>query len=148
MDAWPKDAGNPRFRSGSGHGSGADPCYTFDISPDVVGIMLNTASPDGGTEAVLDAAQADWLEEQLSAFPGSSTMPRANSSPRRPDDRLVILFSHHPLSAFDEARVRPATGPFPEPIDGPATHLPVSERGRLGERPRHKHRVTPHKADF
>ena len=149
MDAWPKDAGNPRFRSGSGKGSRADPCYTFDLSPDVVGIMLNTASPDGGTEAALDAAQADWLEEQLQRVSGKFYDAEGKLVTSKAGDRLVILFGHHPLSAF--AAKQPSSG------DGP-TFLSRSKVLRLIARfPNvvawvnghgHKHRVTPHKAIF
>ena len=62
--------------------------------------MLNTASPDGSTEAVLDATQADWLVERLRLFRGKFYDAKGRFIASKVEDRLVVLFSHHPLSSF------------------------------------------------
>ncbi|WP_247826368.1 metallophosphoesterase [Arthrobacter antioxidans] len=77
--------------------------YAFDVSPDVRGIMLNTASPDGGGRAVLDRNQAAWLVEQLQAVSSRYVDDEGTDVTADVEDRLVVLFSHHPLRAFDEA---------------------------------------------
>ena len=147
MDEMPDDAGNSR--SGSGPDSEADLYYTFDISPQVLGIMLNTASPDGSTAAVLDAAQADWLEEQLRGVSARFYDSKGKVITSSAEDRLVVLFCHHPLSTFDEEE-SPSDGGRP-PLNRGAV------LGLLSRYPnvvallnghRHKHRVTPHKGEF
>ncbi|MBG6225746.1 metallophosphoesterase (TIGR03767 family) [Arthrobacter sp. CAN_A2] len=83
-------------------GSPAALHYAFDVSPDVRGIMLNTSSPDGGGRAVLDQDQAAWLVEQLQAVSSRYTDNEGRDVTAEVDDKLVVLFSHHPLRAFDE----------------------------------------------
>lgn len=76
--------------------------YAFDLSPDVRGIMLNTASPDGGGRAVLERDQASWLVQQLQAVSGRYLDEEGDDVTADVEDKLVVLFSHHPLRAFDE----------------------------------------------
>ncbi|SFT65789.1 metallophosphoesterase, PPA1498 family [Arthrobacter sp. ov118] len=147
MDELPDDAGNAR--SGSGPSSQADPYYTFDISPGVLGVMLNTASPDGSTVPVLDAAQADWLEEQLKGVSARFYDSKGRVSTSSAQDRLVVLFSHHPLSTFDKEEGSSDGGRPPlnrAAVLGLLSRYPNVVLWLNGHR--HKHRVTPHKAKF
>lgn len=143
--------------AGNGGHAGADagrrperqPYYTFDISPQVVGVMLNTASPDGAGGAVLDAAQAAWLEEQLEGVSAKSYDPKGKLTVRTVEDRLVVLFSHHPLPYFDEATRSPDDGE--PPLDRPAVLRLISRFPNVvawlnGHT--HKHQVTPHESEF
>ncbi|MGY2746018.1 TIGR03767 family metallophosphoesterase [Arthrobacter sp. UYCu723] len=147
FDAWPQDAGNARF--GSGPNSQAEPYYTFELSPDVTGIMLNTASPDGGTEAALDAAQADWLEEELRRVSRRFYNSKGKLTTSNARDRLVVLFSHHPLASFDD--VEPSSDGGPPPLNRSAVlelvdRFPNVVAWMNGHR--HHHRVTPHEAKY
>lgn len=129
--------------------SGVAPYYTFDVSPDVLGIMLNTASPGGGIRAVLDAGQAEWLVEQLRGVSRKSYDEKGKRTRANVQDRLVMLFSHHPLSSFDKD-VRTA--------DGDSAPLSRSEVLDLISRfPNviawfnghiHRNRVTAHEAQY
>lgn len=74
--------------------------YAFDLSPEVRGIMLNTASPDGDSRAVLDRRQAAWLIRQLQSSSSTYRGDDGESVTTDAEDRLVVLFSHHPLRAF------------------------------------------------
>jgi metallophosphoesterase (TIGR03767 family) len=73
-----------------GHGYGpqnlvAGICYyAFDASDRVRVIVLDTVNSHGGWQGSLDPAQLTWLEFQLAAAA----------------DRLVVLFSHHPLETM------------------------------------------------
>jgi metallophosphoesterase (TIGR03767 family) len=74
----------------AGHGYGVDNhaagiCYyAFDAGDRVRGIVLDTVNPHGGWQGSLDPAQLSWLGDQLTAAA----------------DRLVVLFSHHPLETL------------------------------------------------
>lgn len=132
----------------AGQGPEARLYYTFALSPQVIGIMLNTASPDGGAGAVLDAAQAAWLEEQLERVSGRSYDAKGELTTRNVQDRLVVLFSHHPLSYFDDVTVS---------SDGGDPSLNLTAVLELVSRfpnvvvwlngHSHKHRVTPYKTN-
>ncbi|MFC3299508.1 hypothetical protein FJV46_14120 [Arthrobacter agilis] len=76
--------------------------YSFDLSDKVRGIMLNTASPDGGTRGVLDRKQASWLVEQLTAASSSYRDDDGETVTADVEDRLVVLVSHHPLRSFED----------------------------------------------
>lgn len=147
MDALP--AGETKVQFGSGPDSEATPYYTFDLSPQVVGIMLNTASPDGSTVAVLDAAQADWLEEQLKGASAKSYDSKGKLTASTAQDRLIVLFSHHPLSTFDKEE-QSSDGGRP-PLNRSALLELLSRYPNVvawlnGHR--HKHKVTPHQAKY
>ncbi|MDQ0633540.1 metallophosphoesterase (TIGR03767 family) [Arthrobacter pascens] len=123
--------------------------YTFDLSPLVIGIMLNTASPDGGGVAVMDATQAEWLEEQLKAVTSRSYDSKGRLTTTKVVDRLVVLFSHHPLADFEEntesyhggerrlnrSAVQGLISRFPNVVAWMNGHI-------------HKHRVTPHATKY
>ncbi|WP_426978418.1 TIGR03767 family metallophosphoesterase [Pseudarthrobacter sp. O4] len=147
IDALPTNAA--QAPSVSGRSSKVAPYYTFEVSPDVVGIMLNTASPDGGTKAVLDAAQAEWLEEQLGRVSRKAYDAKGKPTTSKVQDRLVILFSHHPLSSFDKDERSSDAGPPPLNRSGLLDLLSrfpnviAWMNGHI-----HKHRVTPHKGKY
>ena len=147
MDSWSQQGLTLSLGSDAGKDSRADTYYTFDISPDVVGTMLNTASPDGSTEAVLDATQADWLMERLRLFSGKFYDAKGRLITSKVEDRLVVLFSHHPLSSFDPDQ--PASDDDPPPLNRPEVleliaRFPNVIAWMNGHS--HRHRVTPHKA--
>ena len=79
------DGGSP-----SGHGYSrvnleSGTChYAFDVGERVRCIVLDTVNPYGGWQGSLDPAQLDWLARQLEAS----------------GDRIVVLFSHHPLETL------------------------------------------------
>lgn len=147
MDSWSHNGAALSLGSDTVKGSRADTYYTFDISADVTGIMLNTASPDGSTEAVLDATQADWLEKKLRLFSGKFYDEEGGLITSKVEDRLVVLFSHHPLSSFDQDE--PASDDDPPPLNRPEVlnliaRFPNVIAWMNGHS--HRHRVTPHRA--
>jgi metallophosphoesterase (TIGR03767 family) len=148
MDALAGNAGHARFRSDSGATSRAEPYYTFEVSAQVLGIMLNTASPDTSTKAVIDAAQAQWLEDQLLRVSGKYYDPNGRLITTNVQDRLVVLFSHHPLFSFknDERSSRGSSRPLNRSaVLGLLSRFPNVVAWLNGHR--HKHRVTPHKSE-
>lgn len=149
MDSIAGNRGRYGAAAGPGRRPDGQPYYTFDISPQVLGVMLNTASPDGGGGAVLDAAQAAWLEEQLEGVSAKSYDPKGELTARTVEDRLVVLFSHHPLPYFDEATRSPDNGK--PPLDRSAVLRLISRFPNVvawlnGHT--HKHQVTPHEPEF
>jgi hypothetical protein len=114
-----------------------------------VGIMLNTASPSGSIEAVLDATQAEWLEDQLRRVSRRSYSAKGKLTRTDAKDRLVVLFSHHPLSSFEKDEPSSASGP--QSLNRPAVLELISRfpnviawmNGHI-----HRHRVTPHKSEY
>ncbi|WP_223916455.1 TIGR03767 family metallophosphoesterase [Arthrobacter sp. NicSoilC12] len=149
VNALTANAAQPHSRSDLGGSSSIAPYYTFDISPDVMGIMLNTASPDGTIRAVLDASQAEWLEDQLRRVSQSYYSAKGKLTKSDAKDRLVMLFSHHPLSSFEKGEPSSASGA--QPLNRPAVLELISRfpnvvawmNGHI-----HRHRVTPHKPKY
>ena len=100
--------------------------YAYDVGERVRVIVLDTVDPHGGWQGSLDPAQLTWLQFQLAAA----------------ENRLVVLFSHHPLETMVNNRA-------------PAGHRRVlgdELRAVLVEHPcvvlwvnghTHRHRVTP-----
>ncbi len=62
--------------------------YTFDPTPLVRCIVLDTVNPNGESSGSLDEAQFAWLRVQLEAASGAGK------------DRLVIIFSHHTIGSM------------------------------------------------
>jgi 3',5'-cyclic AMP phosphodiesterase CpdA len=58
---------------------------TFDVGPQVRGIVLDTVNRAGGSRGQLTAPQLAWLREEL----------------RRAGRRYVVVFTHNPLEATD-----------------------------------------------
>jgi metallophosphoesterase (TIGR03767 family) len=73
-----------RLRRASGVG-GTGPLldYTFDLGPNVRGIMLDTINRSGGAAGIMRPAQIDWLGRAL----------------QRAGKRWVLVFSHTPLTS-------------------------------------------------
>ncbi len=65
--------------------------YTFEISDQVLGIVLDTVNPGGLSNGSMDADQFAWLKAKLTA----------NA------DRIVVLFSHHTIGTMDNTRLAP-----------------------------------------
>ena len=147
FDALPADAA--QTRSAPGRSSSEAPYYTFEISPDVMGIMLNTARPNGSIKAELDAPQAEWLEDQLRHVSQKFYSAKGKLTKSDAKDRLVILFSHHPLSSFEKDERSSTSGP--QPLNRSAVVELISRfpnvvawmNGHI-----HRHRITPHKSQY
>ncbi len=92
---------SPSIPGPSGHGftaanlTGPTLYYTFDIAPNIIGIMLDTTNPYGGADGSLDLAQTEWLNEQLIAVHSNYYSPIGQLITTSNPDKLVILFSHH-----------------------------------------------------
>lgn len=69
--------------------------YSFDISPGVVGISMDSTNRAGFVDGSLGAAQMKWIEETLAR--GSSRFFGQDGRPvtQQRDDTLFVLFSHH-----------------------------------------------------
>ncbi|MDJ0356574.1 TIGR03767 family metallophosphoesterase [Paenarthrobacter sp. PH39-S1] len=101
--------GNPGPAGPHGHGFNEESVqsgkayYTFEMAPGLLGIMLNTASPDGTADGFLDSAQAAWMEDQLASVSRKSYSSKGKEVNADVEDRLVVLFTHHPSSSFPSA---------------------------------------------
>ncbi len=72
----------------------SDTCYyAFDVGDRVRNIVMDTVNPHGGWQGSLDETQFGWLDAQL-------TQAR---------DRIVVLFSHHPLESMVNDRAPAGT---------------------------------------
>lgn len=86
-----------------GHGLAGVPAgrayYHFDLGP-IRFLVLDTVNRNGGWQGSLDAEQLAWLEEELAS--GSTRTVARDGRLRRTsgDDRLFVLFSHHPLETL------------------------------------------------
>jgi metallophosphoesterase (TIGR03767 family) len=85
--------------------------YEFDVSPEVVGISLDTTNHAGGPNGAggsVGAGQVAWLEERLAAHHARYLSPDGSIVRGGGDDKLVLIFSHHTASTMD------ATDPDPD----------------------------------
>lgn len=80
---------DPRFESRAGY-------YTWDISPEILGISMDTINWAGGSSGQLDDPQFQWIEDQLTAS-SSRYFTRSGKLQKNPEatDKLIVLFSHH-----------------------------------------------------
>jgi metallophosphoesterase (TIGR03767 family) len=91
-----------------GHGftaqnrAGGTAYYTFEVSDQILGIVLDTVNPGGLSNGSLDPVQFAWLKTQLTATP----------------NKIVMLFSHHTIATMDNDRL--AAGEKGPRILGPA----------------------------
>ena len=76
--------------------------FSFELSEHVLGIMLNTANPEGGSRAVIDSDQAGWLEDQLLNASGTFYDEEGNVVTSESTNRLVVIFSHHTSQSFGD----------------------------------------------
>lgn len=76
--------------------------YSFEISPGVVGISLDSTNHMGSVDGSLGAAQMRWLEDTLAA--GSSRHYGADGRvvTQSREDTLFVLFSHHTSDTMAE----------------------------------------------
>ena len=65
--------------------------YTFDPSPGVHCVVLDTVNPAGGADGNLDKTQFDWLNADLAAHTGTTT----------------IVIAHHTIATMDNTLLRP-----------------------------------------
>lgn len=86
-----------------GHGLAGVPAgrayYHFDLGP-VRFLVLDTVNPAGGWQGSLDKEQLAWLESELDAGSSRVAGPDGRLRRRRGDDRLFVVFSHHPLETL------------------------------------------------
>lgn len=75
--------------------------YSFEISPQVVGISLDSTNRAGYTEGSLGQEQFQWLEATLKS--GSSTYYDGwGFKIKRPTtDKLFVIFSHHTIDTMN-----------------------------------------------
>jgi metallophosphoesterase (TIGR03767 family) len=88
--------------------------YTFDLSPQVLGIMLDTVNQGGGVGGSIGDKQLRWLEEQIQGVSSRYYDANGNVVRTQNPNRLVVLFSHHNLMTMDNF--------LPDPYD-PIRHL-------------------------
>jgi metallophosphoesterase (TIGR03767 family) len=83
-------------RDRSARPAGGPTWYGFDAGV-VRALVLDTVNPEGGWQGSVDGDQLAWLATELEAASGRwvDTDGRVRTSDR--PDRLVVLFSHHPL---------------------------------------------------
>lgn len=67
--------------------------YTFDPTPQVRCIVLDTCNPNGESGGSIDEPQFAWLRAELKRASGPG------------NDRLVIVFSHHPIQSMGNSIV-------------------------------------------
>lgn len=108
-----------------GHGLSADAAdtgelhYTFEISPDVLGIGLDTVNRTAYASGSLDRAQFAWLEQHLIAVSSRYLDTDGREVRTSNTDRLVVLFAHHGSASLDNP-APDLTRPEPEPpVQGP-----------------------------
>ncbi len=70
--------------------------YGFDAGA-VRGLVLDTVNGNGGWQGSLGADQLAWLEAELEAGSARSVDRNGRLQHRAGDERLFVLFSHHPL---------------------------------------------------
>jgi len=71
--------------------------YTFDIAPEIVGIMLDTVNVSGKDDGSIGSIQAKWLEDELRKNSSNYVATNGEVVSTGNADKLVVLFSHHNL---------------------------------------------------
>lgn len=77
--------------------------YTFDMAPEIVGIMLDTVDRSGVDGGSIGSIQAEWLEEQLQAHSSRYFDEHGQIITADNVDKLLVLFSHHNLLTMNNA---------------------------------------------
>lgn len=75
--------------------------YTFDISPQVVGISLDSTNRVGYTEGSLGQEQFQWLEDTLKSGSGTYYDGWGFKIKRPTADKLFVIFSHHTIDSMN-----------------------------------------------
>lgn len=78
--------------------------FTYDVTPGVRLICLDTANLDGASRGSIGIRQLDWLEERLAECHSVVLDGKGRAGRCGGEDRLVILASHHGPSSFDNLR--------------------------------------------
>lgn len=93
-----------------GHGFGpenldAGTAYAaLDVGMHVRLLVLDTTNLDGDPHGSIGARQLGWLEEQLVSAHSSFEAPGGGRSRTGPEDRFVVLASHHGLATLTNLR--------------------------------------------
>ncbi|QNE47331.1 TIGR03767 family metallophosphoesterase [Glaciihabitans sp. INWT7] len=82
--------------------------YSFEISPGVTGIALDSTHHGGWTRGSVGHAQFLWLERMLRSGSSTSYDESGARVMRQADDRLFVLFSHHTSRSMDNLARDPA----------------------------------------
>ena len=77
--------------------------YSFDMAPEVAGIMLDTVNRSGKDGGSIGSIQAQWLEEQLQAHSNRYFDEHGQIVTTNNADKLLVLFSHHNLLTINNA---------------------------------------------
>jgi metallophosphoesterase (TIGR03767 family) len=77
--------------------------YTFDMVPEVVGIMMDTVNRSGVDGGSIGTSQATWLEQQLQANSSRYFDEHGQIVTTDSPDKLLVLFSHHNLLTLNNA---------------------------------------------
>ena len=81
--------------------------YTFDMAPEVLGIMMDTVNQSGRDSGSIGTIQAAWLEEQLEANSSRYFDTSGEIVTTSNEDKLIVLFSHHNLLTLTNASSTP-----------------------------------------
>lgn len=84
--------------------------YSFDPTPDLHFIVLDTLNEGGGPNGSIDTEQFAWLEEQLIANSSWYYDDEGNPISTPNEDRLMVIFSHHTLEALNSPNPGPTPG--------------------------------------
>jgi len=74
--------------------------YTFDPTPDVHCIVLDTCNPDGYSEGSIDRTQFNWLNSQLLANSSRYLSTSGSWVTGSGSDKVIVLFSHHTIATM------------------------------------------------
>ncbi|MDT4939894.1 MAG: hypothetical protein QOG80_3565 [Pseudonocardiales bacterium] len=75
--------------------------YTFDPTPDVHCIALDTCNPNGYSEGSIDRTQFNWLKAQLLANSARHLDSTGQWVSGTGSDKLIVLFSHHTVATLN-----------------------------------------------
>jgi metallophosphoesterase (TIGR03767 family) len=106
--------------------------YTFDPSPEVHCVVLDTVNPAAGANGNIDAAQFEWLDADLTANAG----------------KITLVFAHHTIATMDNALARP-NDPSPPRLGADLEGLLRTHPNVVALVNGHTHRnaVIPHSTD-
>jgi metallophosphoesterase (TIGR03767 family) len=74
--------------------------YTFDPTPDVHCIVLDTCDPDGYSEGSIDRTQFNWLKNELITHSSSYLSSSGALVSGSGNNKLIVLFSHHTVGTM------------------------------------------------
>jgi metallophosphoesterase (TIGR03767 family) len=74
--------------------------YTFDPTPEVHCIVLDTCNPDGYSEGSIDRNQFNWLKNELLTHSSSYLNSNGGLVSNSGTDKLIVVFSHHTIATM------------------------------------------------